>query len=144
MLPEDVKELTGQEVHPEVFSMEPTGNLIHVVLEKEPEEYGHIIIPKEMMDATKMGCGYIMAAGPVAGSPLYAGGMGAIGVTREDPTELLGLHVIFAQHIGVPIRVSMLETQYKGAVLVMTSKDIRAVDSNPEPLTDRAVKRSKE
>jgi hypothetical protein len=145
MLPKDVKELTKQDVHPEVFGMEPTGNLIHVVLEVEPEEYGHIVIPKTVIEGTKMGCGYIMAVGPLAGSPQYAQGGGqAIGVLAESPAQLLGFHVLFAQHIGVPIRVSMLDTEYKGAVLVMSSKDIRGVDSNTEPLTDRAMRRSKE
>jgi len=144
MLPEDVKELTGQDIHPEVFSMEPTGHLIHVVLEKEPDEYGHIVIPKAVIDGTKMGCGYIIAAGPLAGNPQYASSAGPVGVIRDDPSKLLGLHAIFAQHIGVPIRVSMLDSQYEGAVLVMSSKDIRGVDNNTEPLTDRAKRRSKE
>jgi hypothetical protein len=144
MLPEDVKELTKQDVHPEVFSMEPTGNLIHVVLEVEPDEYGHLVIPKSITDGTRMGCGYIIAVGPVAGSPQYATSAGAVGVLAQNPAQLLGYHVLFAAHIGVPIRVSMLDTEYKGAVLVMSSKDIRGVDCDAEPLTDRAMRRSKE
>ncbi len=36
MKPADVLELTGQTVLPETFSVHPTGNLIHVLLEEEP------------------------------------------------------------------------------------------------------------
>jgi hypothetical protein len=143
MLREDVEELTGQTVHPEVFSIEPTGNLIHVLVEEEPEEYGSIIIPKTVYNAERMGVGYIIAVGPVAGNVAYAHNPGSIGVVRESPPELLGLHVIFAAHMGVPLRVSMLDKEFRAAVLVMSSKDIRGVDQNPDTLTGRAVERSK-
>ena len=144
MSPRQVLELTKQTVHPEVFSIEPTGNLIHVLLETPPEEYGHIILPKNISQEN-MGVGYIIAVGPMAGDPRYAVPSPApIGVVRNSPIDLLGLHVIFSATVGMPLRVSMLDRKYMAAVLVMTAKDIRGVDLNAEPLTDRAERRSKE
>ena len=145
MLAEDIKELTKQTIHPEVLTAEPTGNLVHVLVEEEPEEYGNIVIPKTITNSERMGIGYIIAVGPQAGNPLYAqNSAGAIGVVRDHPTELLGLHVIFGAHLGMPLRVSMLDKEFRAAVIVLTSKDMRGVDTNPEPLTVRAVRRSKE
>lgn len=145
MSPQQVKELTGQKVHPEVFSVEPTGNLIHVLLEKEPKEYGSIIIPDHIASREKMGVGYIIAVGSAAGNPMYSvPGPSAIGVVRSAPIDLLGLHVIFGSHVGMPLRVTMLDRDFRAMVLVMSSKDIRGVDLNLEPLTDRAERRSKE
>jgi hypothetical protein len=145
MLAEDITELTGQTVHPEVLTAEPTGNLIHILVEEEPDEYGSIVIPKGIVNAERMGVGYVIAVGPQAGNPMFAQNMGgAIGVIRDHPTEILGLHVIFGAHIGMPLRVSMLDKEFRAAVVVMSTKDVRAVDMNPEPLTKRAVRRSKE
>jgi hypothetical protein len=143
-----ILDLTKQEIHPEILTMEPTGNIIHVLLEVEPDQFGHIILPKGGMDfgtREKMGTGYIIAAGPMAGNLGYQiPGPGVIGVTRATPEDLLGLHVIFGSSIGMPLRVSMLDREYKSSVIVMTSRDIRGVDLNPEPLTIRAERRSKE
>ena len=144
MSPSQAESVTGQKIHPEVFSVEPTGNLIHVVLEVEPKEYGHIVLP-DFGSQEKMGVGYIIAAGPMAGHPMYAvPGPSPIGVTRNSPIDLLGLHVIFGSHTGMPLRVTMLDREFRAMVLVMTAKDIRGVDTNPEPLTKRAERRSKE
>lgn len=140
----DAERLTGRRIHPEIFSIEPTGNLIHVILEQEPEEYGHIILPN-IGNNENMGVGYIIAAGPVAGDPGYTTvGPGAIGVIAGHPSDLLGLHVIFASHVGSPLRVSMLDREFRAAVLIMSSRDIRAVDQNLESLTERAKRRAKE
>jgi hypothetical protein len=150
MDPADVLELTGQSVNPEVFTIHPTGNLIHVLLEEEPEEFGSIIIPKTLMGLEQMGVGYIIAAGPMAGSPDYAIAIPSpIGVVIRAGGEdinssgLLGLHVIFGSHAGAPLRVSLLDREFRAPVLVMQSKDIKGVDTNPIPLTTRVVERSK-
>lgn len=144
MSPAAVETLTGQQVHPEVFSIEPTGNLIHVLLEPLPKEYGHIILP-DAGTQEKMGVGYIIAVGPMAGHPMYSvPGPSPIGVIRAAPIDLLGLHVIFGSHTGMPLRVTMLDREFRAMVLVMTTKDIRGVDINPKSLTVRAERRSKE
>jgi hypothetical protein len=146
----DVLELTGQLVNPETFSVHPTGNLIHVLLEEEPEEFGHIVIPKTLMGLEQMGVGYIIAAGPMAGSPDYAvAGPGVIGVVvsvrgeNVDSSALLGLHVFFSSHVGSPLRVSLMDREFRAPVLQMSMKDIKGVDTNPIPLTTRVVERSK-
>ena len=144
MSPQAVYELSGQDVHPEVFSIEPTGNLIHVLVEEQPEEYGNIILPQNI-SRENMGVGYIIAAGPMAGNPGYSAATPSpIGVIRDSPLELLGLHVIFSQTVGMPLRVSMLDRAFRAAVLVMQAKDIRGIDNNSEQLTKRAERRSKE
>jgi len=147
MKPEAVFELTGQHVHPDIFSVHPTGNLLHVVLEKEPKEFGSIIIPDSELGKEKMGIGYVIAAGPRAGHADYAvPGPSPVGVVGEgeSPECLLGLHVIFGSHTGMPLRVSMLDREFRSSVLVMSAKDIRGVDTNPISLTLRAEQRMRD
>ena len=145
MKAEDILELTGQEIDPNVLTIHPTGNLVHVLLEPPPEEFGLIKIPDTIVNNEKMGVGYIIAAGPRAGHDDYAGLLsGAIGVIAEEPEDLLGLHVIFASHAGVPLRVSMMDREFRAPVLIFQSKDMRGVDTNPVPLTTRVTERMKE
>lgn len=149
MKPADIFELTGQTVNKHVFTVHPTGNLIHVLLEPPPGEYGHIKIPDTLVQLEKMGVGYIIAAGPMAGDPAYAApGPAPIGVVTTpneggDASSLLGLHVIFASHVGMPLRLDMLDREFRAPVIVMTSKDIRGVDENPVPLSTRAMEKVK-
>ena len=156
MKAEDILELTGQEIHPDVLTVHPTGNLIHVLLEPPPEEFGLIKIPDYIQSMEKMGVGYVIAAGPRAGHPDYSRATsGPIGVVAELSVDiksadtypadhLLGLHVIFGSHTGMPLRVSMMDREFRAAVLVMSAKDIRGVDTNPVPLTKRVGERMKE
>ena len=142
----NVLELTKQEVDEAVFSIHPTGNLIHVLAEVPPEEYGLIKIPEHLVGMEKMGIGYIIAVGPMAGSPDYAvAGPGPVGViTNEETSEgLLGLHVIFGAHRGMPLRVNMLDREFRAQVYEMSPKDIVGVDENPIPLSTRVVERLK-
>ncbi len=154
-----ILELTGQEIHPDILTVHPTGNLIHVLLEPPPEEFGLIKIPDYIQSMEKMGVGYVIAAGPRAGHEDYAGVLsGSIGVIRgylpgtsnSDvdlakalPALLLGLHVIFGSHTGMPLRVSLMDREFRAAVLVMSAKDIRGVDTNPVALTKRVEERMK-
>ena len=140
-----IETMTGQTITPEVFSVGPTGNLIHVVLEETPDEWGHIAIPEIVRSREVPGVGYIMAAGPQAGGKMYINNLSApIGVTCSEPAQLLGLHVIFGAHTGMPLHMSVLDKRFESQVVVMSSKDIRGVDSNPEPLRNRLERRSKE
>jgi hypothetical protein len=147
----DILELTGQAVSLDVLTIHPTGNLVHVLLEPPPEEYGPIKIPDYIVSDEKMGVGYIIAAGPLAGDHIYENNLsGPIGVIQDsevatDRSEvLLGLHVIFGSHTGMPLRVSMMDREFRAPVLVMSAKDIRGVDTNPTPLTKRIEERMKE
>ena len=135
---ESAELVTGQTIHPGIFDMFPTGNLIHVVVEKNPEEYGAIKLP-DTIHKEPAGVGYVIAAGPYAGNQMYAqmGGVSAIGVICESPSDLLGLHCMFGQHVGVPIRLSMLERKYNGQVFIMTSRDLMLIDTNPKSLVQR-------
>ncbi len=149
MTADAVFELTGQHIDPNILTVHPTGNMVHVLLEEPPKEYGSIIIPEAERGREQMGVGYIIATGPKAGSLVYSEGAPAIigvigGEGAETSACLLGLHVIFGSHVGMPLRVSMLDREFKASVLVMPSKDIRGVDTNPVPLTIRVEERSRE
>jgi hypothetical protein len=135
---EDAEALTGQSIHPEVFDILPTGNLIFVVVEQAPPKYGEIHIP-DSVHKPPAGVGYVIAAGPQAGHPMYAenNGVAAIGAIAPQPQHLLGLHVLFGAHTGVPIKLSMLEAKYEGQVLMMVARDIQAIDLNPKSLCAR-------
>ena len=146
MKAEEILSLTGQDVAPDVLTIHPTGNLIHVLLEPPPEEFGLIKIPDYIQSMEKMGVGYVIAAGPRAGHSDYAGVLsGAMGIIAHikdneydnSPLNILGLHVIFGSHTGMPLRVSMMDREFRAAVLVMSAKDIRGVDTNPKSLTKR-------
>ena len=135
------EELTGQKIPPAIFTVMPTGDLLHIVVEEPPEEFGLIKIPEHIKANERMGIGHIIAVGPRAGDPRGAvPGPSPMGIISEtgDPTELLGLHVIFGSHVGMPLRVSMLDREFRAQVLVMRSRDIRGEDSNPLPLKVRS------
>ncbi len=148
MKPADVFELTGQTVLPEIFSVHPTGNMIFVLPEEVPENYGHITIPDHLRGLERMGIGYIIAVGPKAGSPDYATpGPSPVGVIVGDiksgPEDLLSLHVIFNSHRGTPLRLDIMDREFRAQVLMMSSKDILGVDENSKALSERAMERSK-
>jgi len=142
IMPQDEAEaLSGQKIPDAIFGVHPTGNIIHVLVEEFPKEWKGIVLPDYARGmGEQMGIGYIIAAGPRAGHSDHAVNTGgAIGIIggHENPSDLLGLHVIFASHVGMPLRVSVFDREFRAAVLVMTSKDIRGVDTNPVPLTKR-------
>lgn len=135
---DSAQELTGQKIDPEIFDLQPTGNLIFCCIEQTPEDYGLIKMVTQYKEPP--GCGYIIAAGPFAGQDPQTQGVSAIGIVGR-PEELLGLHVIFGAHSGVPIRVNLTEGRYNGQVFMMPSKDIQAIDLNSKPLGDRIQER---
>lgn len=146
---DEIFELTGQKIHPDILTVHPTGNLIHVLLEEPPKEFGMIKLPDSEIGKEKMGIGWIIAAGPRAGHPDYAvpspSPIGIIGggPGLEGPECLLGLHIIFGSHTGMPLRVSMLDREFRSSVLVMSAKDVRGVDTDPTSLSQRVEERSK-
>ncbi len=135
---ESAQTLTGQKIDPEIFDLHPTGNLLFICVEETPEDYGLIKMVSQFKEPP--GCGYIIAAGPFAGQVPQTQGISAIGVVG-DPHDLLGLHVIFGAHSGVPIRVNLTENRYNGQIFMMTSKDIQAIDLNPQTLGSRVQKK---
>ncbi len=138
ILAQDVAErITGQKINPAIFDIIPTGNLIFVVVEENPDKRGLIILP-ETARGEPAGVGHIIAAGPYAGHTMYAtGGVAAVGVIAANPEALLGLHVLFGMHVGTPIRLSLIEPKYNGQVYMMVARDIQAIDTNPIALGDR-------
>ena len=136
---EEAELLTGQSIHPDIFDIIPTGNLIFVVTEELPEKYGDIIIPKNV-HKPPAGVGYIIAAGPYAGHESYAraSGVASIGIIANTPHALLGLHILFGAHTGTPIHLTMLEKRFSGQVLMMVARDAQAIDGNSKSLVERA------
>jgi len=136
---ESAEALTRQTISPEIFDMCPMGNLLFCVEEPEPEDYGLIRMAKNFKEPS--GIGYIIAAGPQAGISPQPGGIAAIGVLSNYPSDLLGLHVLFGKFVGVPIQVNLTETNYTGQVIMMPSRDIQCIDRNPIPLGERIQKK---
>ena len=138
---DQAESLTGQTISPEIFNMIPSGNLIFVVVEEQPDTYGSIKLPDAAFKEPP-GCGYIIGVGPFAGSEELAlrTSVGAIGIVAPNPTDLLGVHCLFGAHTGVPIRTNMLERRFTGQVLIMSSRDIQVVDLNSESLVKRVQK----
>ena len=137
---EDAEELAGQSIHPDVFDMRPTGNLVFVVLEVVPSKAGMLHIPDTVGKAPS-GVGYIIAVGPYAGHLMYAqhGGVAAVGPICDNPKDLIGVHAIFSRTAGVPLQLTLLEEQFTGHVLMMPSRDIQSVDLNRRSLVARVA-----
>ncbi len=137
---EEAELLTGQSIHPDIFTIKPTGNLIFVVTEKLLNMHGKIIIP-ESAHKPPAGVGYIIAAGPYAGHPNYAlaTGVASIGVicSANEPSALLGLHVLFGAHTGTPLHLSIKDPKWSAQVIMMVARDIQALDTNPVALVAR-------
>ena len=136
---EEAERLTGQKIHPELFSLMPTGNLVFVVEEKLSDDFSDKIAMPQNMYKPPAGCGWVIAAGPLAGNEMYSQmvGVASIGAISSRPEDLLGLHILMGVQTGVPISLSLLDRKYQGQVVMMTSRDIQAIDLNPVSLVKR-------
>lgn len=132
--------LGGRTVHPDAYLLHPQGARIHVVLDELPEKYGELFIPEVVQGNERPGAGTIMAAGTGAwrGVEHYPG-VPEFGVDNGTslfgPSEdLLYKHIIFGQYVGKPLRLDYTrDDNWKSAVLVMTTRDIWAIDTGPPP-----------
>ncbi len=130
--------LTQQAVHPAFFGARATGNLIHVIVEENPEKYDLIHIP-DTVHKPPAGVGYVVGVGPMAGNRKYMemGGVASIGPIVKDPRDLLGMHAFFGAHTGIPLHYSMLDRKFEAAIIQMVSRDITAYDLDRINLVQR-------
>ena len=118
--------LTGLMVNPAVLLLKPQGHRLLVMLNPEPEEYKGIVLPDSYKAIAQGGSGWVLAAGPLAGS-----GGPHPSTPMCHPEELLYQQIIFGASVGKPVRVEFLDRRTKSAYLTMTDRDIWHVDLNP-------------
>ena len=128
-----------QKINPAYFQCEPIGAMILVVEEEVPQQYGRIQLADDPESPHrsdgKMGVGYVLAAGPEAGKRSNVINVGPI---VDTPDQLLYLHVIMGSTTGMPIRLSILDTEFRSKVFVMPARDLKAIDHNPGTMKERA------
>lgn len=117
--------LGGRYPHPDIFTLEPQGNRIHVILDPVPEQIGLIKLPQEYVNNERMGAGVVAAVGPEVGQAIpYPGGP-----VMANPGELLYAHVIFGAHVGKPLRLEFLrDHEFNSGAVVMADRDVWAVE----------------
>lgn len=126
------RELTGVAVHPKAFDLEPLGSRIVVVQDAVPTDWKGISLPEDVRDREIMGSGWVLSVGDTAGLlGRWAVPHPGIPVV-ESPEALLYRHIYFGQHIGKVIRLSVRDRSYKGALLMMSDRDILCFDHIPE------------
>jgi co-chaperonin GroES (HSP10) len=125
----------GQRIHPKAFEIHPQGNRLVVVVDIVPETLGGIHLPDTVRDSEQMGQGWILSVGPTA----FQGNIPHPGSPRADnPSDLVGCHIYFGTYIGKPLRLTLNDNEYKAGLLLMTDRDILAIDTLPEndPIAD--------
>ncbi len=139
---EEAEALTGQQITPRLADMSPQGSRILVVLDAPSETVGRIVMPETVQALQQKAAGFIVAVGPQAGLRQ----LGAIGnIEAEDPSDLLGLHVIFGLGAIKVIKTSIYDDDYKSQVALITTNDVWMVDASPNPLqADEEFRRSYE
>lgn len=125
----EIERLSNQRIHPRAFDLEPLGNRLLVVLDPAPATYKGIVIPEGVRKTENMGGGWVIAVGPDVGMVAvpYPGGP-----KLNEPNDLLGCHVIFGSYVGKTIRFQFLDRSLGGTVVLMTDRDLWAIDSNVE------------
>ncbi len=111
-------------ISPKMWDYEPVGSRLYVYCYPSPPNYGLIYIPEEVNEQS--GVGIVVAVGDAIGHDLvqYPGG-----TEHDNPSDLLYKEVIFSAHVGKPLRLDFIQdSHYSAAVLVMTSRDLWAVN----------------
>ena len=128
--PSVVAEITGREDIPlEAYKQEPQGDRITVLRDRHPTTWGGVLhIPESAKELTIISVGLIIGVGPEAGTqtPYPAGPI-------CHPSQLIYRHISYGVHTGVALRFSAQDTKYDAAVLIMTVRDIWAIDWDDNP-----------
>ena len=126
---EALQKRLGRELSEEVWAHSITGHRILICPEPVQDRYkGLLFKPRSAQEreGLEMGAGWIIAAGPLAGSgdDWFPGG-----ILCQNPSDLLGLHVIFKSHSGVTIKTNEDDEEFQGkhVLLVLTTRDILAI-----------------
>ncbi len=111
------------ELHPAMWDYHPAASRLYVVPDPSPEMIGGIELPDSHNEQT--GIGIIFAGGPAVGMP----GVQYPGATVAHPANFLYRTVIFASHMGKPLRLDFIrDSAYDAVVLVMCDRDIWAAN----------------
>jgi len=131
---EEANKFTGQNLNPRIFDWMPQGARILMIVDRIAKQAGRIELPDQVVSASVAGTGWIVAAGPLAGTPMATGG--TVGtILCDHPKDLLGIHTSFGFDRGRTLRFSVLDNDYDSPVLLLAPLDILCVDYHPDPLS---------
>lgn len=122
--------ITKRVLDPRVWSLQITGSQVLVVPDPVDKQHGALWLPASAIERRQlsMGAGWIVAAGPFAGSerPTLK-----IGLRTTSPTDLLGLHIYFQAYSGINFKTSAEDDEFGGpdALVVLDTSDIFAWDT---------------
>ena len=120
-----LEKLLGRVLPEEVWAQNPTGHRLLVVPEPVSERVAGGLLWKprsvQKRQELEMGAGWVLAAGPLVGSP---GAPHPAGLLCAAPAHSLGLHVIFRQYSGTNLRISDEDTEFEGNLIMLTDRDV--------------------
>jgi hypothetical protein len=121
--------ISGLKIDPRILLVAPQGHRLIVMVNPPPEMYGEIILPQQWRAVEKAGSSWVVSCGPLVGAGCPHPGSPAI----ENPGDLLYAQVLHGEWVGKPIRHDLLEsTSTKSPYLIMTDRDLWAIDFNPK------------
>jgi len=143
---EKFEAVSGLKIDPRILLVAPQGHRLIVMVNPPPDTYGEIIIPQAVRDVEKGGSGWVVSCGPLCGVervphpgapiltplPMKKEEILAHVPARYCPGDLLYAQVIFGEWVGKAIRVDLLERSTKSPWLLMTDRDLWAIDYNPK------------
>ena len=118
---------TGLPLNPKILQLAPQGSRILVLLNPTPKTYEGLHIPDAYRQSEKMGSGWVIAAGPYAGTTCPHPG----GPMCQGPEDLLYTQILFGSHSGKIIRVEFLDRQDRAPYIILTDRDVWFADLNP-------------
>lgn len=123
--------LCGQRIHPKAFEIAPQGHRLIVVPDEVPDMLGSLHLPDSVKDTEQMGQGWVLSVGPLVAMPPVAHPGSPALLADAGPADLVGLHIYFGLHVGRPLRLTLNDRDYQAGIMMMTDRDILAVDLNP-------------
>ena len=125
---ERLYKILGSSINAEVWRYHITGHRLLVCPEPASRTYrGTILLPESAVERGKleMGAGWVIAAGPMAGTS-----EGLVphpgGILCVDPSDLLGVHILYRSHQGINIRTGDDDTEFMGDLIILTDRDVLA------------------
>lgn len=125
-----------------VFGLSMQGRRVLIAQDKVSEmARGNLILkPQQAVERQQReaGSGWIVAVGPLVGSPCPGAPAGA--VECEHPADLIGAHVYYRMwsgSTGMILRVDDEDDEFTSSKLhitIMTDRDLQAVDQGPDTI----------
>lgn len=130
-LPELLERATGRRVHPAVYTLEPQGARLVVVLDPPPERLGAIVVPDDIQQKEPMGSGIVAAVGALVGKPT-----GHPGAPMCEPAALLYRHIYFGMWAGKFVALPYLGLDVdreisSSPVVLLTDRDVHFIEWYP-------------